>query len=148
MTEASGGPQGDRACDAGAAGAAAGVVLALTQLVSDELALAKAQLRQSSRRAAGAGAAFALATVFGLVGINLLAATVVALLVQVGLGPVWSTLVVGLVLTGLAGGLAAFALVAFRSAAQGPGKTLRTLRRTAETLKSMVNPGAADNPPA
>jgi predicted signal transduction protein with EAL and GGDEF domain len=145
MTETPGTPQGDKAQEAGVVGAAAEVVLALTQLVSDEVKLARAQLRQSFRRAAGAGAAIVLAAVLGLAGINLLAATAVAVLIQIGFSPVSATLAVGLLLTGLAFALVALAWFALRSAAQMPGKTLRSLRRTAETLGSMVKPGAENN---
>lgn len=132
----------------GALGAAAAVLRALTEVASDEMALARAQLRQSLRQAVAAGVALVLALVLGLAAVNLLTASAVAGLMRAGFGPVWATLTVGLVLTLLAAGSAAYAWTSLRSASEGPGNTLRSLRRNAETLRSMVIPGATDTPTA
>lgn len=80
----------------------AAVVGNLGNLVRDEADLARAEIAESAGKAGSSLGVMALALVLGMVGLNLVAASLVALAVWAGVPPRWATLAVGAALIGLA----------------------------------------------
>jgi hypothetical protein len=114
----------------------ADVIAGLARLVKGEVALARAEAKEGLRTAGAGFVKIALAGVFGIVGLNVLAGAAVAGLVEAGLGAGPAGLIVGL---GLLGGALAFALAA-RSALKMtrliPDRALRGLQQDAEAVRA------------
>ncbi len=115
-----------------------GVVAGIGKLVKGELALARAEATEGLKRAAGGLGRIAAAAVIGLVGLQALTGAAVAALVAAGLGPVWSPLIVGLVLCAVAGALAYAGRAALAPSGVVPRRSLRNLGRDAAAVKAAV----------
>lgn len=113
-----------------------GVVAGIGRLVKGEIALARAEVTEGLRRAAGGLGRIVVAAVIGLVGLHALAGAAVAALVAAGLGPVWSPLIVGLVLCAIAGVLAYVGRAALAPSGVVPRRSLRNLGRDAAAVKA------------
>ncbi len=128
------------------------VVSGIARLVRGEFALARAEARRSLGDATSALAKLVVAAIFGLCGLNTLAAAAVAALVAAGStslwAPVWSGLAVGSGLLLVAGVLVQIGMRQLTPANLAPKRMMANLRQDAETLKSMVVPDvAAPNQP-
>ena len=118
---------------------------ALSRLVKGEIALAQAEARRSFRNAAGALVAAVIAVILGITALNVLAGTAVAALVVTGLTPFWAGIAVGVILLLAAFGLVQFARHKISPENLAPTRSVKNLRRDAETLKSMVTPRATSD---
>lgn len=114
------------------------VVSGFGRLVRGELMLAKAEVTEGLKSAAGGLVKIAVAAILALVGLNVLAGAAVAALAATGLGPAWASVIVALVLLGLATVLALAGRAALRLRGVLPDRALRGLRRDAEAVEAGI----------
>ena len=112
-----------------------------SDLVRKEVSLAKAELRQNlSRAGAGLGMIVA-AAVLGIVTLNLLTVALVAALAETDLGPIWSAVVVGVVLAILAYVLLRKGMADLKPENLMPTRTVENVQRDASTVKEAYHDG-------
>ena len=103
----------------------------LLSILRGEIALAKAEMRESVSGIGQAVALIAVAAVIAVVGLNLLAGALVLALVAAGLPQGAAALVVGLALVGLAAILFFIARARLQAASQAPRRMASSLRKDA-----------------
>ncbi len=118
------------------------VLLGFARLVKGELALARAEAERSLRDAARALGILAIAALLGITALTVLSGAMVAGLVRLGMPLHWAAVVVGVGLFAVAAGLVYYALHLLKPENLAPNRSFQNLRRDAETLKTMVTPGA------
>lgn len=138
-------PDHDRSDDQTTAGLLGDVVFGITQLIKGEFDLVRAEARRSLQEATSAIIRLVIAGVLGIVALNLLAAAAVAGLAVTGLGPAWSSLIVGVVVLLVAFVLIRTALPMLAASNLTPKRSFANLRQDAEILKTMVNPNATSD---
>ncbi|MCU9850234.1 phage holin family protein [Defluviimonas sp. WL0024] len=116
----------------------------VTRLVRGEVALAKAEVAESVRTAGMGIVLVAAAAVIALSALNVLSAALVAALVDQGLAPGWSALLVALLLGTVALILALKGLHALKPSSLAPRRTVENVRRDAKTIKEIVENGTSD----
>lgn len=112
------------------------VVTGLGRLVRGELMLAKAEATEGLKSAVGGMVKIAVAAIFALVGLNVLAGAAVAALAATGMGPAWAAVIVGAGLVVLALVLALAGRAALRLRGLLPDRAVRGLRRDAEAVQA------------
>ncbi|MET9468534.1 phage holin family protein [Streptomyces sp. NPDC006544] len=105
----------------------------MSALVHDEIALAKAEIRQDVRRAAVGGTAITIAGVFALFALPVLSFAAAYGIHNLGLGLAWSFLIVGAAFLLLAGLLALIAVAKFKKV-KPPEKSIASLKQTAAVV--------------
>ncbi len=133
-------PDNDR--DQPPAGLVADIMASLSRLFRGELALAKAEARQSVQRAAQGLFILAAALLFGIAALNMLANAAVIGLMAAGLSSLWATFLIGAVLLCLALVYALFGVKLLSPESLKPKRVLRSLRRDAETFQNVVRTDA------
>ncbi|MET7618383.1 phage holin family protein [Streptomyces sp. NPDC005408] len=108
----------------------------MSALVHDEIALAKAELRQDVRRGAIGGAAITIAGVFALFSLPVLSFAAAYGIHNLGLGLAWSFLIVGVAFLLLAGLLALLAVAKFKKV-KPPEKSIASAKETAAVLQGV-----------
>lgn len=108
-------------------------------LIRKEVALAKAEVSQNIQRASVAIGFVAAAAVIAIVTINVLVAALVAALAETELGPIWSAVIVGVVLALLAYILLRKGLNDLKPEALMPSRTVQNVQRDAQTIKGAYN---------
>jgi hypothetical protein len=108
----------------------------LSALVHDEIALAKAELRQDAKRAGIGGGAIAAAGVLALFALPVLSFAAAYGIHNLGLGLAWSFLIVGGAYLVIAGILGLFAVAKFKKIKK-PEKTISSAKETASVLHSV-----------
>jgi hypothetical protein len=108
----------------------------MSELVHDEIALAKAELRQDVKRGAMGGAAISVAGVFALFSLPVLSFAAAYGIKNLGLGLAWSFLIVGGAFLVIAGLLAGLALLKFKKI-KPPEKTIASSKQTAAVLQNV-----------
>ena len=108
-------------------------------LVRKEIALAKAEVSQNMQRAGVAVGLIAAAAVIAIVTINVLVAALVAALAESDLGPIWSAVLVGVVLAVLAYILLRKGLNDLKLETLMPSRTVQNVQRDAQTIKEAYN---------
>lgn len=108
-------------------------------LVRKEIALAKAEVSQNVQRAAVAIGFVAAAAVIAMVTINVLVVALVAALAETKLGPIWSAVLVGVVLALLAYILLRKGTNDLKPEALMPSRTVQNVQRDAQTIKGTYN---------
>lgn len=108
-------------------------------LVRKEVALAKTELSQNIQRAAVALGFVAAAAVIAIVTINVLVAALVAALAETELGPIWSAVIVGVVLAVLAYVLLRKGMNDLKPEALMPSRTVQNVQRDAQAIKGAYN---------
>ncbi|MEU3186488.1 phage holin family protein [Streptomyces sp. NPDC006923] len=108
----------------------------MSALVHDEIALAKAELRQDVRRGVVGGAAITVAGVFALFSLPVLSFAAAYGIHNLGLGLAWSFLIVGGAFLVLAGLLAGLALLKFKKV-KPPEKSIASAKETAAVLQNV-----------
>lgn len=108
-------------------------------LVRSEVDLARAEIAASAAKAGAALGSMVLAVVLAIAGLNVLAASLVALAIWAGLTPTWATLAVGV-------GLILIATLIFLSAKSAlnqigfvPTRAARSVQRDAMAIKEAYN---------
>ncbi|MDQ1902273.1 phage holin family protein [Paracoccus sp. WLY502] len=109
------------------------------ELVRKEVALAKAEVSQNIQRAGVAIGFIAAAGVIAIVTINVLVAALVAALAETELGPIWSAVIVGVVLAVLAYILLRKGTNDLKPEALMPSRTVQNVQRDAQTIKGAYN---------
>ncbi|MFF8831769.1 phage holin family protein [Streptomyces sp. NPDC015131] len=105
----------------------------MSALVHDEIALAKAELRQDVKRGAMGGAAMSVAGVFALFSLPVLSFAAAYGIHNLGLGLAWSFLIVGGAYLVLAGLLALLAVAKFKKV-KPPERSIASAKQTAAVL--------------
>ncbi|MFF4229133.1 phage holin family protein [Streptomyces sp. NPDC001820] len=108
----------------------------MSALVHDEIALAKAELRQDVRRGAIGGVAIGIAGVFALFSLPVLSFAAAYGIHNLGLGLAWSFLIVGVAFLLLAGLLALLAVTKFKKV-KPPEKSIASAKQTAAVLQGV-----------
>ncbi|MBY8888487.1 phage holin family protein [Streptomyces sp. PTM05] len=121
----------------------------MSALVHDEIALAKAELRQDVKRAGIGGGAGAAAGVLGMFSLPMFCFAAAYGIHNLGLGLAWSFLIVGGALVLLVGVLGLFAATKFKKV-KPPEKSIASVKQTAAALQN-VKPhprevGSAEHP--
>ncbi|MDJ0461529.1 phage holin family protein [Streptomyces sp. H27-C3] len=108
----------------------------MSALMHDEIALAKAELRQDAKRVGIGGGAIGIAGVFALFSLPVLSLAAAYGIHNLGLGLAWSFLIVGGAFLLLAGLLALLAVRKFKKV-KPPEKTIASAKQTAAVLQSV-----------
>ncbi|MBK5926436.1 phage holin family protein [Rhodobaculum claviforme] len=111
----------------------------VSNLVRNEVDLARAETAESLSRVGGILAWMAVALVLGIVGLNLLAVSLVSALVWAGLDPQWATLAVGLGLLVLAAVVLLSARSALHQIGFMPTRTARNVQRDAAAIRNSLH---------
>ena len=104
-------------------------------LVRKEVSLAKAELRQNLNRAGTGLGMIVAAAVLGIVTLNVLTVALVAALAETDLGPIWSAVVVGVVLAILAYVLLRKGMADLKPENLMPTRTVENVQRDASAVK-------------
>ncbi len=108
----------------------------LSALVHDEIALAKAELRQDAKRAGIGGGAVAGAGVLALFALPVLSFAAAYGIHNLGLGLAWSFLIVGAAYLVIAAVLGVFARAKFKKV-KPPERSIASAKETAAVLQSV-----------
>ncbi|MCQ4045594.1 phage holin family protein [Streptantibioticus rubrisoli] len=108
----------------------------LSALVHDEIALAKAELREDAKRAGIGGGAIAGAGVFALFALPVLSFAAAYGIHNLGLGLAWSFLIVGAAYLVLAAVLGVFARSKFKKV-KPPERSIASAKETAAVLQGV-----------
>ncbi|MFE3600579.1 phage holin family protein [Streptomyces sp. NPDC059096] len=108
----------------------------MSALVHDEIALAKAEVRQDVKRGVTGGAAGAIAAVFALFALPVLSFAAAYGIHNLGLGLAWSFLIVGVAFLLIAGLLAGLALRKFKKV-KPPERSIASAKQTAAVLQNV-----------
>lgn len=107
----------------------------ISSLVRNEADLARTEIAEDMRRVAASFGTIALALLMAITGLNVLATSLVALVIWAGLSPLWATVLVGT-------GLLLIAMILFYSAKSAlhhigfvPTRAAQNLKRDAATIK-------------
>lgn len=106
-----------------------------SDLVRKEVTLAKAELRQNLNRAGTGLGMIVAAAVLGIVALNVLTVALVAALAETDLGPIWSAVVVGVVLAILAYVLLRKGMADLKPENLMPTRTVENVQRDASAVK-------------
>ena len=106
-----------------------------SDLVRKEVSLAKAELRQKLNRAGTGLGMIVAAAVLGIVTLNVLTVALVAALAETDLGPIWSAVVVGVVLAILAYVLLRKGMADLKPENLMPTRTVENVQRDASAVK-------------
>jgi hypothetical protein len=108
----------------------------LHALVHDEIALAKAELREDVKRAGIGGGAITVAGSLALFALPVLSFAAAYGIHNLGLGLAWAFLIVGCAYLAIAGLLGAFAFAKFRKVKK-PERTIASAKESAAVLQSV-----------
>jgi len=108
----------------------------LSALVHEEIALAKAELRDDAKKAGAGGGAIAAAGVLALFALPVLSFAAAYGIHNLGLGLAWSFLIVGAAFLVLAALLGVFALAKFKKV-KPPARTIATAKESAAVLQGV-----------
>lgn len=107
----------------------------VSSLVRNEADLARTEIAEDIKKAGASFGTMALALLLAITGLNVLATSLVALVIWAGLSPLWATIIVGV-------GLLLIALILFYSAKSAlhqmgfvPTRAAQNLKRDAATIK-------------
>ena len=106
-----------------------------SDLVRKEVTLAKAELRQNLNRAGTGLGMIVAAAVLGIVTLNVLTVALVAALAETDLGPIWSAVIVGVVLAILAYVLLRKGMADLKPENLMPTRTVENVQRDASAVK-------------
>jgi hypothetical protein len=107
----------------------------MSALVHDEIALAKAEIRQDVKRGAIGATAITIAGVFALFSLPVLSFAAAYGIHNLGLGLAWSFLIVGVAFLLLAGLLALIAVSKFKKV-KPPERSIASAKQTAAVLQN------------
>lgn len=104
-------------------------------LVRKEITLAKAEMRENLTRAGAGLGMIVAAAVLGIVTLNVLTVALVAALAETALGPIWSAVIVGVILAILAYVLLRKGMADLAPENLMPTRTAKNVQRDASAVK-------------
>ncbi len=107
----------------------------ISALVRNEVDLARAEINENLHSAGVAIGMIVGAVVLALVGLNVLAAALVAVLTEVGIPAGWSAVVVGVILALIAWAMMKKGTNDLKLKSLAPNRTTKNVRRDAQTVK-------------
>ena len=110
----------------------------LSNLVRKEFDLARAEVQQNAKKAAGGVGLLVGAVVIALVALNVLAAALVAALTEMGLAAGWSALIVGGALALIAVLFAVIGAKALSATSLAPTRTVQNVKRDTIAVREAV----------
>lgn len=108
-------------------------------LVRNEADLARAEIAESLKKAGGSMTAIAVAMALAITGLNVLAASLVALVIWAGVPPEWATFGVGAILMLIALAIFSSAKTALQQIGFVPTRAARNVSRDAAAIKDSFN---------
>lgn len=111
----------------------------VSRLMRNEADLARAEIAESMDKLKASLAAMAFALALCIVGLNMLAATLVVLVTKAGLAPHWASLAVGLVLLVIAFAVYSSAKSALHRIGFMPTRSAQNISRDASAIKDTFN---------
>ena len=108
-------------------------------LVRNEVDLARTEITNSANKAVGALGLMAFAFLLAIAGLNVLAASLVALVIWMGVPPAWATVIVGVVLMVCAYVIFLSAKSALKHVGFMPTRTARNIQHDAAAIKEAYN---------
>lgn len=117
----------------------------VTAMLSGQVELAKAELRESAKQAGSAFGLLAVAAVFGLLGFVFLLVTIAYVLVQLGL-PTWAGFGIVTLLLLVVAGILALVGVKHAQKVRGPEQTIKQLEETKTALAHLGGASSAGRP--
>lgn len=111
----------------------------ITNLVRNEMDLARTELASSLKSVGAAIGAIVVAAILALTGLNVLAGSLIGLLVRLGMVPHWAALTVGAALLLIAVIIASTALSSLKQIGFVPTRTARNVKRDAAAVKDAYN---------
>lgn len=111
------------------------VLASIGILLRQEVDLARAEVDQNIKRAGAALGLLVVAVVLALVGLSVLSSAAISALVMAGIGQLWATLLVGLVILLIAGILVMVGLKRLKLTSLAPTRAARNLRADAQMMK-------------
>ena len=110
----------------------------LSNLVRKEVDLARAEMQQNAKKAAGGVGLLVGAVVLALVALNVLAAALVAALTEMGLAAGWAALIVGGAIALIAVIFAVIGAKALSATSLAPTRTMTNVRPDTQAVKEAV----------
>jgi amino acid transporter len=123
----------------GAPGLVADALAHVSNLVRDEVNLARTEVSENLKSAGTAIGMIAAALVIAITALNVLSAALVAAITNMGLSAGWSALIVGVVFAVIAFALASKGMNDLKISNLAPTRTARNVRRDAEAVKEAYN---------
>lgn len=110
----------------------------VSSLFRKEVDLARAELHQNLTKAAMAIGLLVGAIVIALVALNVLATALVVSLVELGIAPVWSSIIVGISFAAIALAMTTKGLNNLKASSLAPTRTVESVERDVTTLKESI----------
>ncbi len=111
----------------------------ISNLVRDEVNLAKAEVVASVKGAVSAIAMMMVALVLAITGVNVLSAAVVAAFIAAGLSPVWATVVTGVLFLVVAGLIVIAGISAMKRIGFVPRRVATNIQRDVKAATEAYN---------
>lgn len=111
----------------------------ISNLVRNEVNLAKAELVASVKGAVSAIAMIMMALVLAITGVNVLSAAVVAAFIAAGLSPLWATVITGVVFLVVAGLIVMAAISAIKRIGFMPRRVAANVKRDVKAATEAYN---------
>ncbi len=111
----------------------------ISSLMRKEVDLARAEIDENLKRAIAAAGLLVAAIVFALTALHVLAAALVAAIVELGLEPGWASLIVGLGFALLAFVLAMGGLRGLSASSLAPTRTAESIQADVQMIKETTN---------
>ncbi|MGR3624667.1 MAG: phage holin family protein [Limimaricola sp.] len=108
-------------------------------LVRKEVDLARAEMSRAVSRAGMGIGLIVGAVILALTALNVLAAAFVAWLAETGIGPGWSSLIVGVVILVIAAILVKVGINRVKAVTNAPKRSAESIRKDAATVKGAIN---------
>jgi hypothetical protein len=107
----------------------------VSEMVRNEVDLARAEITENIKSAGAAISLLAGAGIVALVALNVLAAALVAALAEAGIEPGWAALIVGVVFGGIAYAMMTKGLNDLKLSSLAPTRTVKNVQRDAAAVK-------------
>lgn len=115
------------------------VLGSIGNLLRQEVDLARAEVDQNLKRAGGALGLLVGAVILAFIGLSVLSTAVISALVLAGIGQLWATVLVGVVVLVIAGILVMVGIKRLKLSSLAPTRTARNLKADAHMLKEAYN---------
>ena len=115
------------------------VLASIGNLLRQEVDLARAEVDQNLKRAAGALGLLVVAIILAFIGLSVLSTAIISALVLAGIGQLWATIIVGLVVLLVAVILTIVGVKRLKLSSIAPTRAARSVRADARMMKEAYN---------